>query len=119
VTLKLEVWVTQGHQKCHRSIAWVWFPIWLLQRLRSYLSPLPRYTDLLAKNHPIITPCVCCPRYRWSLSELSNNHRWWKTRMMGLSGGKNILMKLLAILIQSTHVRHRQADMPQHTPALA
>jgi len=28
----LERWkgVTQGHQKCHHSIAWVWFPIRLL-----------------------------------------------------------------------------------------
>jgi len=30
VTLKVGVEVTQDHSKCHHSVAWVWFPIWLL-----------------------------------------------------------------------------------------
>jgi len=30
VTLKLGVGVTQGHRKCHHSMAWAWFPIWSL-----------------------------------------------------------------------------------------
>jgi len=44
-------------------------------------------------------------------SELSNNPRW-KTRVMGLSGGKRISTKSLAVLIQSTRVTqtHRQTD---------
>jgi len=50
--------VTQGHQKCHHSIAWVWLPIRLQQQLWLYLTPFLRYNDLLDKNCPIFSPLV-------------------------------------------------------------
>jgi len=44
------------------------------------------------------------------LSELSNDRQCQKTRMMGLSGGKRISTKSLAILTQSTCVTYRHRD---------
>jgi len=48
--------VIQGHQKCHHSIAWVWFPIRLLEQLWLYFAPFPRYTDLLVLRLRLLLP---------------------------------------------------------------
>jgi len=55
----------------------------------------------ISQNHLIFSsPLYFAPQLGVKLSELSNNPRWRKTGMMGLSGGKRISTKRLAILIQ-------------------
>jgi len=56
------------------------------------------------KSHNFLTLLVFSTPLRVKPSELRNDPRWYKTRMMGLSGGKRILTKGLAILTQSTCV---------------
>ena len=112
----LETWdgVTQGHWKCHHSIALVWFPIRLLLQLWLYQAPFQRYsnTNLLVKNRPIFSPPSIQHPIRGETIGVQQPPppQWRKTRMMGLSGGKRILTKHLAVLIQSTRVTHRQME---------
>ena len=56
------------------------------------------------KSSIFLTRMYLAPPLGVMLSELGSNPRWWKIRMMGLSGGKRILTKSLAILIQSMRV---------------
>jgi len=74
----------------------------------------PTYWSKIAKFfHP---PLYSAPPSGVKLSELSNDPRRRKTRMIRLSGGKRILTKYLAILTQSTCVTHRKTHEQREMP---
>ena len=52
------VGVTQGHRKCHHSIAWVWFPFWFYSnygRISHRFRDTPTYWSKIAQfSHSLI-----------------------------------------------------------------
>jgi len=65
---------------------------------------------LLGKKIAQSPPLHSAPQLGVKPSELTKDPRWRKTRMSGLSGGKRISTKGLAVLTQSTRVTLRHTD---------
>jgi len=66
----------------------------------------------IGQKSPIFSPLLyLAPPLGMKPSELSNNPRWHKTRMMGLSGGKRILTKTFSHF-DTKHARHTQTEFP-------
>jgi len=67
--------------------------------------------QLIGQNRPILSTLVFGAPVRGEAVGVKQRPSVTKTGMMGLSGGKRISTKCLAVLIQSTRVPHAQTEM--------